>query len=78
MAAIDAGQTVEFGPYAVSRSELRLRGRKLPWANHGNTYVEKGVVHTIRKDDELFGSVTPTTEVPNIASLIRIAYRTPL
>jgi hypothetical protein len=69
---IEAGGTVRFGPFAISRDGLSKDGEEVAWAKVANVEISNGMVYVNRLDRT--GGMTATAgEVPNAVAFGELA-----
>lgn len=69
--AIEAGQSVRFGPFEVDPEALQLQGRRLGWDDFVDLAMQQGIVAVRRKPAGRFG-VVDLREVPDVDVLIEL------
>lgn len=69
---IEAGGTVRFGPFTISRDGIAKDGEKVHWTDVADVEISNGLVHVNRKD-RTDGMTATAGEVPNAVAFSELA-----
>jgi hypothetical protein len=69
---IEAGGTVRFGPFTISRDGIAKDGEEVRWANVAEVEINNGMVHVNRRD-RMAGMTATAGEVPNAVAFSELA-----
>jgi uncharacterized protein DUF6585 len=69
---IEAGGTVRFGPFTISRDGIAKDGEEVPWAHVAEVEINNGMVHVNRRD-RMAGMTATAGEVPNAVAFSELA-----
>ncbi len=72
-AACDAGESVAFGPFAVSRIGLSAGGKTLPWEQVERVELRRGVLHVMQKGQRRDWAFAMASKIPNLPVLMALA-----
>lgn len=69
---IEAGGTVRFGPFTISRDGIAKDGDEARWANVAGVEISNGMVH-VNRSDRTAGMTATAGEVPNAVAFSELA-----
>lgn len=72
VARIEAGGTVRFGPFTISRDGIAKDGDRVRWPDVAGVEINNGMVH-VNRSDRLAGMTATAGEVPNAVAFSELA-----
>jgi hypothetical protein len=72
VARVEAGGSVRFGPFTISREGIAKEGQEVPWPAVSEVEIGNGMVHVNRRD-RLAGMTATAGEVPNAVAFSELA-----
>lgn len=72
IARVEAGGTVRFGPFAISRDGVTKDGEEVTWPNVANVEISNGMVY-VNRLDRTRGMTATAGEVPNAVAFGELA-----
>lgn len=72
-AQYNSGQTVLFGPVAVSKAGIQIGKKTYPWQEAKEVSIQQGILKVSKKDGGWFsGASAPASAIPNLRVLLSI------
>lgn len=72
VARVEAGGTVRFGPFAITRDGIAKDGDEVRWPDVADVEISNGMVH-VNRGDRMAGMTATAGEVPNAVAFSELA-----